>query len=220
MKMSEREWRSIARFLLPDAERVQEEIEEAIRLYQQDNGVITAATRTAVEAAKQGAVKLRSRLRSLQNDRDFRTYGVEDSTFTSLDPHLRAVDDVILALESSQTRIANAPRQNAQRRRLQALFVELLEIRSYHLGVDAPNQSAVTSSSGDFRGFLKSCLRVAEPSADERTRTEWLEVGISLAIESFAAMRADPIYSWKWDELFPETDTRLKQSRRFKRVLE
>jgi hypothetical protein len=207
---------------LPAETRI--EFEEAVRSYLEGERIkincVSGATRVALRRAKSARVRLLDELTLLEGSPDYRRYNsTESAEATSLSAYQAALGDMDARLHADEQRLSKRAPRNWQlkewRWKLGPLFVELLDIRSFYLKIDVPTQAAETVNSGRFIKFLEVFLQLVEPNSSGDEFKKMLNGGIDFAVEANQSRRAKVIYSWQWDELFPQTHLSLMMSRRF-----
>jgi transcription initiation factor TFIIIB Brf1 subunit/transcription initiation factor TFIIB len=193
------------------------EVEEAARVYRLDEGAdiyrVKSDTRKALARAEGELDNLSSDLQLLESSGDFRRFNARGADI-SLAQHLTALDAIRVTLSEAKLRLAKRSRKNAHRERLLIFFVELLEIRAWFSRIDVPNQVKETSSNA-FHSYLRLCLELVEPDATEDERAKLLIDGIDQAVKVFSIRRSDPIYSWQWRDLFPQSYQALMKSSKY-----
>ncbi|WP_338822492.1 hypothetical protein [Bradyrhizobium septentrionale] len=199
-----------------------EEVENALREYAAGDQqgrfrLIEPETRKALKRTRRETDKLSTQLKDLKARQDFDRIANAFVDHT-IDSYLVALDGLANSLE----RAAKSLHFRSQNKRwsktsLGILFVELLKIRSCHLRIDAPSQVKETSSSGTFHEYLRICLKLVERQVDGAALDEMLKKGIGSAVELFQIYKNDPIYSWEWQDMFPQSEANLNKSRKFLR---
>jgi hypothetical protein len=119
-------------------------------------------------------------------------------------------------LDQTKERLSKRSRKNWPGIKLGSFFIELLQLRSKYLRIDVPTQATETFNSRPFDQYLELCLGLAEPYSNRGERTAKHKEGVRRAVKSFQQRKADPLYSWQWDDLFPQSEAALMKSRRFR----
>jgi hypothetical protein len=173
------------------------------------------ARRTVIKARRQLG-HLRRSLACLDSRLDFRRYNAAINADTSLAKELENLESLDSRLSNDEVRMSKRNRKGLQSREIGILCIELLEIRSFDLGIDVPTQATETTQSGRFHKYLEMALRLVAEHANAQERAEMLKRGIDAAVKSFQARKADPMYSHQWEYLFPQTEMALMKSRKFR----
>jgi hypothetical protein len=200
------------------------EFEEAVRPHFEDerteiNRAITQ-TRDTLRRAKSALDRLSDETTRLQGSPAYRRYNLTESAeATSLAAYVAALREMDARFQADEQRLSRRAPRNWQlkewRWKFGPLFVELLDIRSFHLKIDVPTQAAETVNSGRFHKFLEVFLRLVEPRANRAEIKRMLKAGIDFAVEVNQYRRAQVEYSWQWDELFPQTYLSLMKSSKY-----
>jgi hypothetical protein len=198
------------------------DIEEDIRDCQQNNGAefnrVEEDTRAMLRKGHGHVGGLRRTVSQLQARRDFLHYNAKENVGESLALVLAQVETIDKWFESNQGRLAKRSRKNWHAASLNSCFIRLLETRSRHLHIDVPTQIKETSRSGRFHVFLELAAALIDIHANTEERADRVTKGVAEAVKTFQHRKADPIYSWEWDDLFPNTAADLRKSRRYRNV--
>jgi hypothetical protein len=210
MTITDAKWDEILRATAAEMAPAREDAAAALKGYFPDESGVKSDTRKDLRELRQHVTAASRCARRLQNKPDYRHFrAAGNPDATSLAELLNALAFHSARLDQEHQRLSERSQKNWQRKRVGAFFIELLEIRSRHLGIDVPIQASETSRSGRFHKYLALFLELAEPQASKADRAKLLKAGIAIAIKSFQARRADPLYCWEWDDLFPQSEHQL-----------